>query len=125
MEPRPADCPVTTALANIRIKATDLRPETTLRRIDEVKGRNDGKLPIKLYLYRVDDALKRKVMLLIVDAATGSGKSKEIPNRIHPRLKKKLLVINPSSIDIENIHRNISCAACYRMGANIEAGMPI
>ena len=56
--------------------------------------------------------------ILIVDSATGSGKSRVLPSAFARELRGCLLVITPSTVDVVGMQRHAAetCRASYRMG---------
>ena len=60
--------------------------------------------------------------LVIVDAATGSGKSVLLPSEIQKHITGKLLAFNPSTIDTKNVCTSATCKSCFRMGGQRQGG---
>ena len=57
-----------------------------------------------------------------VDSVTGSGKSREVPSVVAQEVRGKLLVLTPSSVDVNGMQQDARLPSCFRMGGGIEGG---
>ena len=89
---------------------SDLPSYATVARLDTVPGTRFGGMPLQQHMRDVKQCIENWWLtgpsrhgFVIVDAATGSGKSVLLPSEIQKHITGKLLALNPSTIDTKNV----------------------
>ena len=90
--------------------------------LSEVPGTN-GKIAMQQYLPQFRKLLERGHDTIMIDAATASGKSREVPSALANFLYGKVLVMTPSTVDVKGMHNDCKWHySCYRMGGGLRDG---
>lgn len=105
------------------IRNSDVLSCAQIERLESVPGTTDRQLPMQKHMPLLKELLHQKQPLTIVQAATGSGKSMLIPTEMSKHIRRKLLVLNPSTIDTENVCKLAKCPSCFRMGGKRHGGV--
>ena len=100
----------------VMIRNSDVPSGATIERQGTVPGTIGGQLPLQSSMPHIRQLLRQGCQVMMVEAATGSGKSVLIPTESQKHIRRKLLVLNPSTIDTENVCQAAKCKSCYRMG---------
>ena len=82
----------------------------------------DGQPALRKHLPHLRQLLRKKIKIVIIDAATGSGKSRDIPSVLTEFLDWQLLVATPNRIDVKGMQRDATVPSCYRMGKGDQLG---
>ena len=113
------------------IQKSDVSSNALIERLEPMLGaRLVDILPLQNHMHLIHASLQQKTTVTMVQAVTGSGKSVLIPNGMHQNMKqqnmkRKLLVLNPSTIDTENVCKHATrqgSKSCFRMGRGQKGG---
>ena len=88
----------------------------------EVPG-GHGEIAMKKHVPLFKEMLwSQNTSIIIIDAATASGKSREIPSALAQVVRRQVLVMTPSTIDVKNMQRDCQAWSCYCMGGGERFG---
>jgi len=104
------------------IRNSDVPSGAAIERQAPVLGTMGGQLPLQSKMPEIRQLLQQRSEVTMVQAATGSGKSVLIPTEFQQHIRGKLLALNPSTIDTENVCLSAKCKSCYRMGGKRYGG---
>ena len=102
---------------------SDVPSSAEIARQESVSGTTDEQVPLHKHMPLLKELLQQKQPLTTVHAASGSGKSMLIPTEMSKHIRHKLLVLNPSTIDTENVCNLATCPACFRIGGKRHGGV--
>ena len=104
------------------LRSEDVPLHAKLHRLQEQPGNAEKEMPLLAYVPEIEQLFIQGERVVIVDAATGSGKTRIIPDLQQKRLRRKLLALNPSRLDTRQTQECTSCPSRYRMGFNTHGG---
>ena len=81
-----------------------------------------GRTTLAKYMPELRRLLRSGCRHIQVNSVTGSGKSRIVPSVAGEEVWGKLLVLTPSSVDVNGMQQDARLPSCFRMGGGIEGG---
>ena len=98
------------------LQLLDVPSYAVIKRMESVPGVRGNELPLEQYMPRIRELLHAPQSPVVVEAATGSGKSKLLPSEFYWAINGEVLVLNPSTIDTMNVCSQQRAPSQWAMG---------
>jgi HrpA-like RNA helicase len=102
---------------------TDLPNYARISQAEDTPGVNHSAHPLLKYKDQICAAVHANARsIVVIHAATGSGKSKVLPSFLQEQLTRPLLCLVTSTVDVVDMFLCAKVPACYRMGNSRRGG---
>jgi HrpA-like RNA helicase len=104
---------------------SDVPSSATLQRLDGIPGGNGGEPALVHRVPELRALLQDWSRLVVIDAATGTGKTRVVPSEIQHEVQGPVLALTTTTVDVESMQSQTKCPSHYRMGGGREGGAHI
>ena len=105
----------------------DVPPHAIRQRLQDLPGGNGGKPALTKHMHTLRSHLKHGETLIIIDSATGSGKTRICPLEVQRTVHGRLLLIARSTLDVPKLcnefNEDHNIPTNYRMGGGLSGGV--
>jgi hypothetical protein len=102
---------------------SDLINYARISQAEDTPGANKSSATLFKYVDKIRAAvLSKENPIVVIHAATGFGKSKVLPSLLQRTIRRPLLCLVTSTVDVVYMFKCVTCTACLRMGNNRRGG---
>ena len=94
----------------------DLPDSLEFIRQSDVDGCDSKRLPLQEHMDSLCKLMAEEYELVLVEGATGTGKSRLIPTAMCNCLHGRVLVLTPSTVDTKSLYQSCELPCCYCIG---------